>query len=238
MIRSGWSIAGRKRIKIGRRQACLGGVRMPALRTSLVAQMWLLRPGSLYRKLCCMLKDAQVDLFPWILGVVLIAVAIPAVMAVSTRTDGSPHASVTALHRASVVPPASPAPPAPPAPPAIPHFSPSASAPILPLPANQVWQCSGNGQTIFSDSPCGSNASVRQLSEVNRMNAAPVMSADASVEYPEYSPSWAYPSDLPSQDTPAAGGSAIDQIIVIDERDRREHRPHTYQHEHRPSLHN
>jgi hypothetical protein len=71
------------------------------------------------------------------------------------------------------------------------------------------------------------------------MDAVPVMSAQASVGYPEYSPSWAYPSDLPSEDTPAADGVPVSsQIVVIDERERREHRPHTPQHEHRPILHN
>jgi hypothetical protein len=42
-----------------------------------------------------------------------------------------------------------------------------------PLPAGQVWQCVIDGERIFSDAPCGEHASIRQLRELNVMDAPP-----------------------------------------------------------------
>jgi hypothetical protein len=39
------------------------------------------------------------------------------------------------------------------------------------LPPGQVWQCLIGGQRIFSDSPCGEHASIRQLKELNVMDS-------------------------------------------------------------------
>jgi hypothetical protein len=45
-----------------------------------------------------------------------------------------------------------------------------------PLPPGQVWQCVIGGERIFSDAPCGEHASIRQLRELNVMDAPPAQS--------------------------------------------------------------
>lgn len=64
-----------------------------------------------------------------------------------------------------------------------------------PLPAGQVWQCVIDGKRIFSDAPCGEHASIRQLSELNVMDAPPARSytyaypyAPASAPAPTFAP--------------------------------------------------
>jgi hypothetical protein len=44
------------------------------------------------------------------------------------------------------------------------------------LPPGQVWQCVSDGERIFSDAPCGAHASIRQLRELNVMDAPPARS--------------------------------------------------------------
>jgi hypothetical protein len=39
--------------------------------------------------------------------------------------------------------------------------------------ANQIWECTTNGQRTFSDKPCGGNATLREMNPLNVMNAAP-----------------------------------------------------------------
>jgi hypothetical protein len=43
------------------------------------------------------------------------------------------------------------------------------------LPRGQVWECVVNGQRTFSDVRCGAHSSVRQLSQLNVMDAEPAM---------------------------------------------------------------
>src|ERR1700722_2216700 len=57
-----------------------------------------------------------------------------------------------------------------------------------PLPPGQVWQCVIDGERIFSDAPCGEHASIRQLRELNVMDAPPAQSY--AYAYP-YAPSTA-----------------------------------------------
>jgi hypothetical protein len=56
-----------------------------------------------------------------------------------------------------------------------------------PLPPGQVWQCVHDGHKIFSDAPCGSGATIRQLNDVNVMDAAP------ATRIPGYPPGVATP---------------------------------------------
>jgi hypothetical protein len=126
-----------------------------------------------------MREHAQTDLFPWILGaVVAVAIAVPATIAIH-RANNSPPASAAAANStpAYVQPPAlaQPTPPSPVAQPAVyPEPSPAAQPAASPgPPPAKIWQCTVNGQRIFSDSPCGPGASLRQLSEVNRMDPTP-----------------------------------------------------------------
>jgi hypothetical protein len=130
-------------------------------------------------------KAIETDLFPWILGVFLIAAsAIAAVITTSALTHSHTAMSAasliiaTAKSRAAAPPPTSTARP--------------------PLPRDQVWQCVVNGQKTFSDSPCSNGASVRHLSQVNRMDAVvvPVPAASYNLPAPEYSPAFADPNTV------------------------------------------
>ncbi len=111
------------------------------------------------------------------------------------------------------------------------------------LPPGQVWECTEHGQKVFSDSRCGNGASVRQLGELNMMEAT---MASPPNPYPIYRPGYggaAYPSAPPlapqmappPQDDEADSGAVADyfypgqQFIPARDRPRREHLPH---HEH------
>jgi len=166
----------------------------------------------------------QVDLFPWILGTLLMAAAIPAVIALK----GSPLKSPAVANA-----PASPRPISVPPPVLQPAPRPETVEPVRQAPqppTSQVWQCVVNGQKIFSDSRCGADASVRQLSEVNRMAATPVSRAPAYPAYPLYPT--AYPEEYPDSDAPAEN-SASSPFIVINERGRHENGRRTHHPERR-----
>jgi hypothetical protein len=170
-----------------------------------------------------MSKDEHIDLFPWILGGLIIAIAIPAVMAL-TRS-ASETAPVTTMAPVSADSKSVGGQ-------AAPLFA--TLAPVKSKLANQIWQCVNNGQKTFSDSPCGADASVHQLSEINRMDST--AAANATV-YPTYLSS-AYAATPPNQDSSDGDvGSSANQFTVIGERGWREHRnrmhDHDHEHEHR-----
>lgn len=181
-------------------------------------------------------KDAQTDLFPWILGGLLVAVAVPAVLALTKTTPQPTIAALTA-----VVTPAQPSPTAVAPPPAAMPVAPTVPASIQSavrpaLPAGQVWQCVVNGQKIFSDTACGEGATIRQLSDVNGMDPTPVARAPLYSGYgpypgygpnPGYGPSPGY-ATAPSYAGTQDGSSADDvysanQVTIIDGRRRHEH---------------
>ena len=96
--------------------------------------------------------------------------------------------------------------------PAIDPVAAPASAPTAPIaqnqavsaqtaPANQFWECTINGQETFSDSPCGGNSSLREISPINRMDPAPILRQARSYE-PEasYPPEYPEPSDQDDYD--------------------------------------
>jgi hypothetical protein len=183
-----------------------------------------MRCKSFYRIISCMLRGAHIDLFPWILGSLVLAVAIPAVTALAGSTDESPRVATGASSPAIAAPPVIP-----------PNLLPKPTTSTPPLPAGQVWQCVRNGVKTFSDSPCGKDASVRQLSEINRMDA-PVRRDPAYPAYPVYPPSSAYPPGPVDPDAPDVDGSyATSQIILINERGRREHNFQTHHPGSRPA---
>jgi hypothetical protein len=68
-------------------------------------------------------------------------------------------------------------------------------------PANQIWECTINGQETFSDSPCGDNSSLREISPINRMDPTPILRQARSYE-PEasYPPEYPNPSDQDNYD--------------------------------------
>ena len=73
------------------------------------------------------------------------------------------------------------------------------SPPRPALPAGAVWQCESNGQPTFSDAPCGPGATLRQLHEVNGMDAPPT-GMD-----PQYSSYAGQPMSGPNQPSPPPG---------------------------------
>jgi hypothetical protein len=162
----------------------------------------------------------------WILGG-LLAVSGATAAAIGLRSEpasAQPAAGTSANEsRAGAVSSAPPATPATPATPAaslpgsaalLPAAAPSparaatsgAHSPQLatvartPLAPGQVWQCVIDGERIFSDVPCGEHASIRQLRELNVMDAPPAQSyaypyAPLSAPAPAFSPAPADDSD-------------------------------------------
>lgn len=194
------------------------------------------------------------DLLPWILGGALIATgaiagvirfsaqnpAAPAVMRTASVSTSGSAASVTTVapSPAPIVPaPASTALTASPAPAAGAAPEPASPAQLVPagtgsaassppLPTGEVWQCIVNGQKVFSDTRCGSGASVKQLGDLNVMDVPP---PQYPVAYGQrYMP---YPSAAPYPDDESDAGEVSSdaypsEIIVARERARREHRLH------------
>jgi hypothetical protein len=180
-----------------------------------------LRRLPFYITLIFMSKDEHIDLFPWILGglIIAIAIAIPTVMALNRSTNETAPvttmAPVSADSRSVDVQ-------------AVPLLA--TVAPVKSKSANQIWQCVNNGQKTFSDSPCGADASVHQLSEINGMNSTAAANATA---YPTR-PSSAHAATPPNQDSPDADvESSANQFTVIGEREWRGKRNRMHVHEHR-----
>jgi hypothetical protein len=170
-----------------------------------------------------MSKDENTDLFPWILGGLIIA--IPTVMALTRNTNESaPVTTMAPVSAASRSVDGQAAPPL------------ATVAPVKSKLAKQIWQCVNNGQKAFSDSPCGADASVHQLSEINRMGSTAAANA---IAYPTR-PSSAYAANPPNQDSPDVDvESSASQFTVIGERKWRENRNRMHDHEHRAgSAHN
>jgi len=96
------------------------------------------------------------------------------------------------------------------------------------LPAGQVWQCIRDGQRIFSDAPCGAGSTIRQLNDVNRMDAAP---AGAAHYYPPPRDAYAaYPAPTADDAAPQQSDPVyVTQAVAIIDRGHdlaRTHRPH------------
>ena len=62
----------------------------------------------------------------------------------------------------------------------------AATAPS-PAPSNQIWECTTNGLRTFSNNPCGTKSTVRQLNPINVMEPATI-----------YRPAPSYPQTMPS----------------------------------------
>jgi hypothetical protein len=188
-----------------------------------------------------MAKVAQADLFPWILGFLLIVGAIPAVVALTeTIEKPAPVAVAAPAPRSAVSAAAVPLA-------TQPKASVAATQPTKPppLPAGQVWQCVINGQRTFSDSPCGAGASIRQLNAVNGMEGAvpapnyPYPAYGPSAGYDPrsgYTPAPGYDPDSQGQDAPIEGVYGSNQLLVLEERRRREHHAPPRFHSH-PAAH-
>src|SRR5271165_3786377 len=106
-----------------------------------------------------MAKHTDADLFPWILGGVLITTATLATIIVATHTPASSTPKAPTPSAKSVATPATSAP-------AAPVQAPPTAQPAAQdgLPPGTVWECIVNGERTFSDAPCGARSSIRQLS--------------------------------------------------------------------------
>jgi hypothetical protein len=106
------------------------------------------------------------------------------------------------------------------------------------LPSGQVWECTTNGQRTFSDRPCGGKALVRQLNDINTMNATPALSSALSYapvpepapEYPGsgYEPEYAHDS-VP---TPPVNVYWMTRGVPTNDRARHGHNDRPHHHEH------
>lgn len=155
-----------------------------------------------------MREDWGTDLFPWILGLGLLAAgAFGAVLLMA------PPAAKSLRVAAAVPKEQTPAPPATSPPPVIqvPLKTPSSIAlarATIPddaataLVNNPIWQCEVNGHRIFADSPCGAGASIRVLNETNRMNTTPIAPRSAYSIYSAYEPPYTEPYSEDVQSTP------------------------------------
>jgi hypothetical protein len=137
------------------------------------------------------------NLLPWIMGglsLATIAVAVTVSSTMGTASKKLPAAPVPAAVSAAPAPAAAPmsvsAPEPAPVPATAPPPDPSlALDPVQPAgapmaSANQIWECTTNGQRTFSDKPCGGNATPLEMSPLNVMNSAP-----------RSPPTWSYPPD-------------------------------------------
>lgn len=102
-----------------------------------------------------MTSKGETDLFPWILfGLLALVVGV---LGISYTRQTIPRDS------AAFLPTAAPAPRQPMAPVRAPRSTAD--------PVTRYWECVQNGQRIFSDTPCGNQASSRTVSAINRMPA-------------------------------------------------------------------
>jgi hypothetical protein len=129
-----------------------------------------------------MTNSADTDIFPWILGGLLIVVVAIAIRYTSSDQSGLP-ASVPRIQSSAAPLAAEFSRP--------PTVTVRNGGPPTPVP-RRVWEYTVNGQRTFSDSPCGTTSTIRQLSEINRMDPTPV---PPSVTYynppsPSYAPNY------------------------------------------------
>jgi hypothetical protein len=129
-----------------------------------------------------MTNSADRDIFPWVLGGLLIVLIAIAIAYTSSNQSDSRAAAPRIQSSAAPFPAAVSRPPS--------VTARNSTAPT-PLP-RRVWECAVNGHRTFSDSPGGTTSTIRQLSETNRMDTTPV---PPSVTYynppsPSYAPNY------------------------------------------------
>ena len=143
--------------------------------------------------------DRDRELLPWIMGA-LFAIFAAFAIAVTLSHRASPHlAAPNARVAAAAIPVPPPAAQAPPTPQLAAPAAAATVAPAAPrLPSGQVWECVVNGEHTFAGSPCGPNASIRQLNAVNTMEAARIVRS-APYSDQSYQPEF-YPQSGPVND--------------------------------------
>jgi hypothetical protein len=157
----------------------------------------LCRTGHPVLKKCAMMIGMSVR--GYVASVLLAAIAT---CAASVAAADAPHDSTAPAKAASDTA----APPA------------AVSAPV---PGNQIWECTTNGLRTFSNNPCGTKSSIRQLNPINVMEPAPVYRvthayAPAAAPPAPSSMNYSYPSQDSGDDTyPDAANSAYPGYIVV-----------------------
>jgi hypothetical protein len=154
------------------------------------------------------------DMLPWIIGglslaTIAVAVTVSSTIGTARKLPSPVHATVSAP--IPVPAPAAPLSASAPAPAPVPATAPPpdpslALDPVQPAgapmaSANQIWECTTNGQRTFSDKPCGGHATLREMNPLNVMNAAP-RSPPAWPYQPDSSnaPDYYYPDGPDGQD--------------------------------------
>src|ERR1700722_892653 len=181
--------------------------------------------------------DKDRDLLPWILGGLSMATAVLAITVASTSKTAAPSLPASSPPTAHLLAQGpldnSPAPTPPPVPTTVPTLAAAplpAQTPSQPSAANQIWECTIDGQKTFAGKPCGGKSTLREVGPINTMEAAPLLPPSRSYQTqsgypPDYYPG---PPDYPgSQDS---ADSAYPFVVVrpFVERLRPEHthRPH------------
>jgi hypothetical protein len=170
----------------------------------------------------------EIDLLPWVLGGMLALGTVAALAA--GLPDATPGGAPPEPTSASTTAPAAPG--------AASTLHPAAPADLSPvvvstharpqLPPGQVWECVINGQRVFSDTQCGTRATVRQLAEMNVIDSTAAFARGTPRPYgygpgPGYYPQAAPASEAPPDDSDVGGGDPIyTQVIVVHDRARRD----------------
>jgi hypothetical protein len=176
-----------------------------------------------------MRKD--MDLLPWILGALTMAIVAGAI-AVSTSRGSAP----TAAQAPS--PTASPAMPAvvtieapPPSPAAEPVSTPEQVQPVAAptVQSGQIWECTTNGQRTFSSKPCGDKSTLRDVGPINTMHSTPIFEPRRAYQ-PDanYAPDYSYPEPQETADNSYPVSIGIPYAARM--RPERTHRPYVRDH--------
>jgi hypothetical protein len=147
-----------------------------------------------------MTNNADRDIFPWVLGGLLIVLVAVAIGYTSSNQSDLP-ASVSRIQSSAAPLPAEVARPS--------AVTARNSGGPTPVP-RRVWECAVNGQRTFSDSSCGTTSTIRQLSETNRMDPTPV--PPAVTYYNPSSPSYAPNYTAQSYDNSANDSSVCESL--------------------------
>jgi len=180
-----------------------------------------------------LLMEKDSDLLPWILGGLMIAIAALAVAVSSTNRAVLAPTNAQAPVQASPQTPAVIAATATPVPTPSPNVQITTSASSASSastaqsqrmsaptePTSQIWECTIEGQKTFSDRPCGTRSSLREISPINAMEPAPVYGDVRSYEA-NYPPDYPYPSEQGSDDYsyPGSAGILVHGVIRPDHR--------------------
>ena len=180
--------------------------------------------------------DKNRDLLPWILGGLTMATIALAMTVASTNKTTAPSFRASSQPTAHLLPQApvdnSPAPPPPPVPatvlPTLAATPPPAQIPSQASAANQIWECTINGQKTFAGRPCGGKSKLREVGPINTMEAAPLLPPSRSYQtQTDYAPDYYYPGPQDSADN----SYPIVAVRPFVERRRPDHthRPHGHE---------